>query len=99
MLYAIICQDVPNSLPKRKQARPRHIARLEALRDAGRLVLAGPHPVIDSDDPGEAGFSGSLIIAEFDSLEVAQQWADQDPYIELGVYDSVQVKPFKHVLP
>lgn len=99
MLYAIICQDAADSLPKRKQARPRHIARLEALRDQGRLVVAGPHPAIDSNDPGDAGFTGSLIIAEFASLNDAQRWADQDPYIELGVYESVHVKPFKHVLP
>lgn len=99
MLYAIISQDCENSLPKRKQARPRHIARLEALRDEGRLIIAGPHPAIDNEDPGEAGFTGSLVIAEFASLQAAQQWADQDPYLELGVYESVTVKPFKYVLP
>ncbi len=99
MLYAIISQDVADSLPLRKQARADHLARLEALRDQGRLVLAGPHPAIDSDDPGEAGFTGSLVVAEFDSLETAQQWADADPYIAAGVYAGVVVKPFKKVLP
>ncbi|EKF74065.1 hypothetical protein A11A3_10416 [Alcanivorax hongdengensis A-11-3] len=99
MLYAIISEDVPDSLPLRGAARPDHLARLEALKDAGRLVLAGPHPAIDSNDPGDAGFSGSLIVAEFESLEAAQQWADQDPYVDAGVYQRVTVKPFKRVLP
>lgn len=99
MLYAIISQDIANSLPLRKQARADHLARLETLRDQGRLVLAGPHPAIDSDDPGEAGFSGSLVVAEFESLAAAQAWADSDPYIEAGVYAQVTVKPFKKVLP
>jgi len=99
MLYAIISQDIENSLVKRKLARPAHIARLEALRDQGRLILAGPHPSIDSEDPGEAGFSGSLIVAEFSALSEAQKWADDDPYIAAGVYQSVTVKPFKKVLP
>jgi len=99
MLYAIISQDVENSLPKRKLARPAHIARLETLKDQGRLVLAGPHPIIDSEDPGEAGFSGSLVVAEFNTLSDAQQWADDDPYITEGVYQNVTVKPFKKVLP
>lgn len=99
MLYAIISQDVENSLPLRKTARSAHLARLEVLKNEGRLVLAGPHPALDCEDPGEAGFTGSLIVAEFDSLEDAQQWADADPYIEAGVYQSVQVKPFKQVLP
>jgi len=99
MLYAIISQDVPNSLALRKQARTAHIARIEALRDAGRLEIAGPHPSIDAEDPGDAGFSGSLIIAEFPSLEDAQAWADGDPYIQAGVYAQVVVKPYKKVLP
>jgi|SRR5690554_19795 len=99
MLYAIISEDVSDSLAKRKTARAEHLARLNALRDAGRLVLAGPHPAIDSSEPGEAGFSGSLIVAEFDSLAQAQTWADADPYITAGVYASVKVKPFLQVLP
>jgi uncharacterized protein YciI len=99
MLYVIIGEDVANSLPLRLQARPDHLARLEALKQAGRLVVAGPNPAIDSNDPGEAGFSGSIIIAEFDSLAAAQQWADADPYMAAGVYASVTVKPFKRVLP
>jgi uncharacterized protein YciI len=99
MLYAIISEDIPNSLPLRQQARPAHLARLEALRDQGRLELAGPHPAIDSNDPGEAGFSGSLVVAEFESLADAQAWADADPYIDAGVYTNVVVKPFKRVLP
>lgn len=99
MLYAIIGQDVDGSLDKRLAARPDHLARLEALRDAGRLVLAGPHPAIDSNDPGAAGFSGSLVVAEFASLEEARAWADADPYIQAGVYARILVKPFKKVLP
>ncbi|ATP51454.1 YciI family protein [Pseudomonas kermanshahensis] len=99
MLYAIIASDVANSLEKRLAARPAHIERLQQLKAEGRVVLAGPHPAIDSNDPGEAGFSGSLIVAEFDSLAAAQAWADADPYIAAGVYDSVIVKPFKQVLP
>ncbi|WP_027960260.1 YciI family protein [Halomonas halodenitrificans] len=99
MLYAIISEDVNNSLERRLAARPDHLARLEALRDEGRLVLAGPHPAIDSADPGEAGFSGSLVVADFDSLEAAQAWADADPYMIAGVYTGVTVKPFKRVLP
>ena len=99
MLYAIISQDRADSLNDRLNARPTHLARLEALRDAGRLVLAGPHPAIDSPDPGPAGFSGSLVVAEFDSLEAAQGWADDDPYVAAGVYASVTVKPFRKVLP
>jgi uncharacterized protein YciI len=99
MLYAIIASDVTNSLEKRLAARPAHIERLQQLKAEGRVVLAGPHPAIDSNDPGEAGFSGSLIVAEFDSLAAAQAWADADPYIAAGVYDSVIVKPFKQVLP
>ncbi|MGS7251887.1 YciI family protein [Pseudomonas anuradhapurensis] len=99
MLYAIIASDVANSLEKRLAARPAHLERLQQLKDAGRVVLAGPHPAIDSNDPGAAGFSGSLIVAEFDSLAAAQRWADADPYIAAGVYDKVVVKPFKQVLP
>lgn len=99
MLYAIVAHDVEDSLSKRLAARPDHIARLHALRDEQRLVLAGPLPAVDSDDPGEAGFSGSLIVAEFDSLEAARAWADADPYRAAGVYASVDVKPFKRVLP
>jgi uncharacterized protein YciI len=99
MLYAIISEDVADSLPKRKVARAAHIARLNALVDAGRLIIAGPHPAIDSDEPGSAGFTGSLVIAEFDSLEQAQSWADADPYIEAGVYAKVTVKPYKKALP
>lgn len=99
MLYAIIAQDVENSLDARLKARPDHLARLQSLQNEGRLVLAGPHPAIDSNDPGEAGFSGSLVVAEFDSLEAAQSWADADPYIKAGVYQQVTVKPFKQVFP
>ncbi|TQV71597.1 YciI family protein [Aliikangiella marina] len=99
MLYAIISQDVENSLPLRKTAREAHIERLQALKQLGRLVIAGPHPAIDSEEPGEAGFSGSLVVAEFDSLQAAQDWADTDPYITAGVYQQVTVKPFKMVLP
>ncbi|MDZ3993273.1 YciI family protein [Pseudomonas sp. Teo4] len=99
MLYAIIASDVANSLEKRLAARPAHIERLQQLKAEGRVVLAGPHPAIDSNDPGEAGFSGSLIVAEFNSLADAQAWADADPYIAAGVYDKVIVKPFKQVLP
>lgn len=99
MLYAIISEDVENSLEKRQGARADHIARLEQLKAEGRLVLAGPHPAIDSEDPGEAGFTGSLVVAEFSSLDEAQQWADADPYIAAGVYQRVVVKPYKKVLP
>jgi len=97
MLYAVISQDVENSLAGRQAARPAHLERLQTLRNEGRLVLAGPHPAIDSNDPGDAGFSGSLVVAEFDSLTSAQNWADADPYLEAGVYQSVTVKPFKQV--
>ena len=99
MLYAIIAQDIENSLLKRMEARPSHVARLIELKDQGRLILAGPHPSIDVSEPGEAGFSGSLIVAEFDDLQQARQWADADPYITAGVYSSVVVKPFNKVLP
>lgn len=97
MYYAIIGFDNKNSLEKRKQARPAHLQRLQTLQDEQRLLTAGPNPAIDSEDPGEAGFSGSLIIAEFDSLQIAQQWADADPYVAAGVYERVQVKPYKKV--
>mgnify|MGYP003638703340 FL=1 len=99
MLYAIISEDVKNSLAKRKSARPAHLERLNQLKDQGRLILAGPHPLIDSEDPGDAGFSGSLVIAEFNSLSEAKTWADSDPYVEAGVYEKVNIKPFKKVLP
>lgn len=99
MLYAIISEDVSDSLSRRKEARPAHLARLTALQDLGRLILAGPHPAIDSEDPADAGFTGSLVVAEFNDLSQAQAWADTDPYIEAGVYAKVTVKPFKKVLP
>ena len=99
MYYAIISEDVANSLAQRKATRPAHLARLEALRDQGRLLVAGPHPAIDSEDPGEAGFTGSLVIAEFENLQAAQAWADADPYLAAGVYQKVTVKPYKKVLP
>ncbi|WP_127956724.1 YciI family protein [Serratia microhaemolytica] len=97
MLYLIYAQDLPNTLEQRLNARPAHLARLQALRDEGRLVVAGPHPAIDSADPGAAGFTGSTVIAEFPSLLAAQQWAEQDPYVSAGVYGDVTVKPFKQV--
>ncbi|HET9679951.1 MAG TPA: YciI family protein [Gammaproteobacteria bacterium] len=99
MLYAIIAEDTPDSSAKRASARGDHLARLEQLCDAGRLILAGPHPALDTDDPGPAGFTGSLIVAEFESLSAAQDWADADPYRAAGVYARVAVKPFKKVLP
>lgn len=99
MLYAIIAEDVPGSLPRRLQARAAHLERLEALQQAGRLLLAGPHPAIDAQDPGPAGFSGSLIVAEFASREAAIAWASEDPYAAAGVYARVSVKPFRKVLP
>ena len=99
MYYMIYAQDVENSLEKRLQARPDHLARLQLLADNGRLLVAGPTPAIDANDPGPAGFTGSLVIAEFDALEEAQQWANDDPYIHAGVYQDVTVKPYKKVLP
>ena len=99
MLYAIVGQDVPDSLAARLAARPAHVERLKALQQQGRMVLAGPFPAIDSPDPGPAGFSGSLIVAEFASLEAAQAWAADDPYVAAGVYGSVSVKPFKQTMP
>lgn len=99
MLYAIISEDVENSLEKRKGARPAHLDRIQTLVDQGRVLIAGPHPAVDNDDPGDAGFTGSLVVAEFDSLAEAKAWADTDPYVEAGVYSRVTVKPFKKVLP
>ncbi|MBK1850051.1 YciI family protein [Marinobacter sp. 1-4A] len=99
MYYAIISEDVDNSLPLRQTARPAHIERLQTLKKEGRLLIAGPHPALDTSDPGDAGFSGSLVVAEFDSLAAAQSWADSDPYMDAGVYSKVTVKPFKLVLP
>jgi len=99
MLYAIIAEDNPNSLEKRLAARPAHVERLQTLKQQGKLILAGPHPAIDSDVPGKAGFTGSLIVAEFDSFEDAQSWANADPYVKADVYAKVTVKPFKKVLP
>ncbi len=99
MLYAIIATDVANSLEKRLAARPEHLERLQQLKAQGRVVLAGSHPAVDSNDPGAAGFSGSLIVAEFDSLAAAQAWAEADPFVVAGVYANVVVKPFKQVLP
>ena len=99
MLYAIIAQDKENTLQQRLAARPAHLERLHALQAEGRLLLAGPHPAIDSEDPGPAGFSGSLIVAEFTSQQDAQDWANADPYVAAGVYSQVTIKPFKKVLP
>lgn len=99
MLYAIIATDVPDSLENRLAARPAHLARLDDLKNQGRMVLAGPHPAIDSNDPGAAGFTGSLVVAEFDSLQAAEEWAAADPYKAAGVYGNVIVKPFKQVYP
>lgn len=99
MIYAIIAEDNPETLERRLTARPEHVERLRRLQDEGRLVIAGPHPAIDSEDPGAAGFSGSLVVAEFPSLEDAQAWAQADPYVTAGVYGSVTVKPFRKVFP
>ena len=99
MWYMISSQDVENSLEKRLAARPAHLQRLQLLADEGRLMLAGPHPAVDSENRGDAGFSDSLVVAEFESLEAAQAWANADPYVAAGVYLSVIVKPFKRVLP
>jgi uncharacterized protein YciI len=99
VLYAIYCEDREGSLLLRRQARPAHLERLEALQAEGRLLLAGPFPGVDSDDPGEAGFTGSLIVAEFESLAAAEAWAAEDPYRQAGVYAHTTVKPFKKVLP
>lgn len=99
MYYAILCEDVENSLVLRQGARPAHLARIQLLLDQGRLLAAGPHPALDTADPGDAGFTGSLIIGEFDSLEAATAWADCDPYVDAGVFSKVTVKPYKLVLP
>lgn len=99
MWYAILGEDQPDSLAKRDAARPAHVARLETLKREGRLLLAGPHPAIDAENPGAAGYTGSLIVAEFPSLRDAQTWADADPYVAAGVYRQVSVKPFRRTLP
>ena len=99
MWYAIISEDHEGTLDQRLTARPEHVARLTALRDEGRLLIAGPHPAVDSPDPGPAGFTGSLVVVDFDSLEDAKAWANEDPYIAAGVYSNVTVKPFNLVLP
>ena len=99
MWYAIIAEDAPNSLEKRLEARPNHLARLTTLQNEGRLLLTGPFPAIDSQDPGQAGFSGSLIVAEFHDIDTAKQWANKDPYVSAGVYQHVIVKPFRKTLP
>ncbi len=99
MLYAIIAEDTPGSLEARLEARPVHLERLRALQNEGRLLIAGPHPAIDSDDPGPAGFTGSLVVAEFVDQDAAKTWADSDPYVRAGVYARVTVKPFKKVMP
>lgn len=99
MYYAIMSEDVTDSLPLRRTVRPDHLARLEALRAQGRLLIAGPHPAVDTEDPGDAGFSGSLVVAEFPSLDAAREWAEADPYVTAGVYARTLVKPFKKVLP
>ena len=99
MLYAIVGKDRPGTLAQRLAARPAHVARLQALQADGRLILAGPFPAIDSPEPGPAGFSGSLIVAEFESLVAAQAWADADPYVAAGVYEKVTVRPFRKALP
>jgi uncharacterized protein YciI len=99
MWYAIVAEDYPDSLDKRMAARPQHLARLQALQDEARLLLAGPFPAVDSEDPGPAGYSGSLIIAAFTSLEAAKAWAEADPFVAAGVYAKVTVKPFRKTLP
>jgi uncharacterized protein YciI len=99
MWYAIISEDVADSLPLRAKSREAHLQRMKVLVDQGRLLLAGPHPAIDAENPGEAGFTGSLVVADFPSLEDAKKWADADPYLAAGVYANVIVKPFKRVLP
>jgi uncharacterized protein YciI len=99
MWYAIMSKDVEDSLDKRRAARPEHIARLKELAEQGRLLIAGPHPAVDSSDPGPAGFTGSLVVAEFESIEAAKAWAGEDPYMKVGVYEEVTVKPFNRVLP
>lgn len=99
MYYAIIATDAADSLPRRREARPAHIARIQSLADEGRVLIAGPHPAIDSEDPGPAGFSGSLVVAEFPSLEAAEAWAAEDPYTTAGVFETIDIKPFKQTFP
>ncbi|MEP4544721.1 MAG: YciI family protein [Saccharospirillum sp.] len=99
MWFSIVCEDVPDSLSRRQSVRADHLKRLETLKDEGRLLIAGPNPAVEANDPGEAGFTGSLIIAEFESLADARAWAEADPYIDAGVYAEVSIKPFKKVLP
>ncbi|MCL4104158.1 UNVERIFIED_CONTAM: hypothetical protein GTU68_035020 [Idotea baltica] len=99
MYYAVLCEDVENSLPLRQRARPAHLERIQSLVDQGKLLAAGPHPALDTNEPGEAGFTGSLIIAEFESLTAAEAWAQADPYVAAGVFSKVIVKPYKLVLP
>lgn len=99
MFYAVISEDVENSLEKRAAARPAHLSRINELKEQGRLLIAGPHPAVDNDDPGDAGFTGSLVVAEFGSLQEAEQWSNEDPYVAAGVYARVVVKPFRKVLP
>lgn len=99
MWYAIMSQDVDDSSELRATARPAHLERLRSLVEDGRLLIAGPHPAVDADDPGPAGFTGSLVVAEFDSLQAAREWADADPYVAAGVYRAVVVKPFRRMLP
>ncbi len=99
MWYAVICEDVEDSAAARAAARPAHLARLQSLLDEGRVLIGGPHPAIDSEDPGDAGFTGSLLVIDCPSLEAAKEWVDADPYIEAGVYEKVTVKPFKLVVP
>lgn len=99
MWYAIVSEDVQDSLPLRQTVRSEHLARLETLKNEGRLLVAGPNPAVDAENPGEAGFTGSIVIADFESLDAAQEWADTDPYVAAGVYQAVTVKPFKKVLP
>ncbi|HEX5339363.1 MAG TPA: YciI family protein [Gammaproteobacteria bacterium] len=99
MWYAILSEDIPDSQAHRNRARPAHLGRLTHLKQQGRLLIAGPHPAIDAEDPGPAGYTGSLVIAEFASLEEARRWADADPYVAAGVYANVSVKPFRKVLP
>ncbi len=99
MLYAILSRDAEDSLDRRLRARAGHLQRLQELKESGRLVLAGPHPAIDAPDPGPAGFTGSLVVAEFQSWQDARQWADDDPYVTAGVYEEILVKPFNKVLP
>ena len=99
VLYALIARDAPDSLQRRRAVRERHLARIQQLVDQGRLIVAGPHPAIDAEDPGEAGFTGSLIIAEFASREAAREWIDADPYVTEGVFESIEIKPFRQVMP